>query len=69
MTYLPSQLALHNTFCKFLSTMNRLSSMMVIAHSVSWSSFCFDNISFPVLDRMDNNLLKLHIYRPIPLLG
>jgi hypothetical protein len=33
----------------------------VIVHSVSWFSFCFDNISFPVLDRMDNNLLKLHI--------
>ena len=45
---------------KLFSTADRQSSMMVIVHSVSWVSFCFDNISFPVLDRMDNNLLKLH---------
>jgi len=45
---------------KFFSTMNRKSSMMVIVHSVS-SVAWLRNLSFPVLDRMDNNLLKLHI--------
>jgi len=34
---------------------------MVIVHSVS-SVAWLRNLSFPVLDRMDNNLLKLHIY-------
>jgi hypothetical protein len=33
---------------------------MVIVHSVS-SVALLRNLSFPVLDRMDNNLLKLHI--------
>jgi hypothetical protein len=33
----------------------------VIVHSVSCQLLLSRNISFPVLDRMDNNLLKLHI--------
>ena len=57
---LQAQPAAHHSLGKFLSTMNRQSRMMVIVHSVSWIAFA-RNISFPVLDRMDNNLLKLHI--------
>lgn len=57
---LQAQPTLQHISGKFLSTIDRESSMMVIVHSVS-SVALLRNLSFPVLDRMDNNLLKLHI--------
>jgi len=38
---------------------NREAGMMVVVHSVSWVTV-LRKLSFPVLDRMDNNVLKLH---------
>jgi hypothetical protein len=43
-----------------LSNANCEARIMVVVHSVSWPAVV-RKLSFPVLDRMDNNLLKLHI--------
>jgi hypothetical protein len=35
--------------------------MMVVVHSVCWVT-AVRKLNSPILDRMDNNVLKLHIY-------
>ncbi len=49
-----------NFLGQLFSTVNREAGMMMVVHSVSWVTVV-RKLSFPVLDRMDNNVLKLHI--------